>query len=561
MTAWLVDPLKRPTLIGDSIETVQDDVASPAPVQTDKSLITSDFASSGYAIARSNWDSEPADSTYLVLMGGYHSKTHKHRDDLSFEWFEQGHKRISDSGKYGYWADERRAYVLSSRAHNSVEIEDFDIYRMSPYGSIIKGNDLLDADTVEMKGSLEYRALSHRRKLTMRRARWLIVDDELSFVRRRQATQWFHLGPDHRLNTVSGNKARFEGPDGIPLVIEALGSGVRMVVYNGDCQASQGFISTNDDQFEASFAVGFIVEGTNHRIVTILGLGDDAQAEGVDHAVFRQNAVIETPHTRHASQPSPIGEPVQWSFLGLDAMTLHDGLNSYSMTVPGDRVTFVANHDEDAKEMLVLLDGHDADSSSSSWNVDDLAGANHAVTTLAFQDPTTTRFQDVRTGFFLGDEEHDGLHLIERVVRMSASGAGIQEESISIVGWGASAFAALKLGDSLKKARIVAVDPEPSVMTTDLIEPDQLLGKVFPDWQKHQLELVYRRRLELSAPSESRTGATHLLVTTGFSKTPAGQDLLSRAETWAHTNLMRLESDDWQSVLDVLLGEAEATDR
>src|SRR5690606_13818201 len=139
VTPWLVDPRKRPAAVGDSTATVQEDLEFPPDqVDVDAGLLVSAFRSAGYQVIRSPWSTPAGEATYLFFTGAYHSKTHKHRDCLSFEWFEAGHKRLVDSGKYGYFADDLRRYVLSARAHNTVEIEGLDILRMSPYGSAVR---------------------------------------------------------------------------------------------------------------------------------------------------------------------------------------------------------------------------------------------------------------------------------------------------------------------------------------------------------------------------------------------------------------------------------------
>ena len=41
-------------------------------------------------------------SSYLAQTCAFHSRVHKHADDLSLIWWEHGHQILIDPGKYGY---------------------------------------------------------------------------------------------------------------------------------------------------------------------------------------------------------------------------------------------------------------------------------------------------------------------------------------------------------------------------------------------------------------------------------------------------------------------------
>src|SRR5699024_9968230 len=60
---------------------------------------------SGYAFVRSPQPQLPekrSQSGYLAFQAGFHSRAHKHADDLTFTWFDRGREILVDSGKYGY---------------------------------------------------------------------------------------------------------------------------------------------------------------------------------------------------------------------------------------------------------------------------------------------------------------------------------------------------------------------------------------------------------------------------------------------------------------------------
>ena len=272
VTPWLVDPLKRPAAVGDSTATVQEDVEVPAD-QVDADLLVSAFGSAGYQVIRSQWSTPADEATYLFFTGAYHSKTHKHRDCLSFEWFEAGHKRLVDSGKYGYFADDIRRYVLSARAHNTVEIEGLDILRMSPYGSAVRSCAVDSNGICEVRGELNFRAIRHLRRLFLNPGKWIVVADQLSFNRRRTATQWFHVGLGHEFVRAYRSGAMFRGPDDKELWIETTCEESELVIHRGDTAAWQGFVSEKDDHVEPGFAVGYRLIAESASILSVVALG------------------------------------------------------------------------------------------------------------------------------------------------------------------------------------------------------------------------------------------------------------------------------------------------
>lgn len=107
---WLVDPLKRPVLVGDSLLTVQSHVDFPQ--SGGREPVVSDLRKSGIAIVRSNWSQQPQASGMVYFMNAFHSTVHKHRDCLSFEWFDRGRRLVVDGGKYGYSKDKFRHHLL-----------------------------------------------------------------------------------------------------------------------------------------------------------------------------------------------------------------------------------------------------------------------------------------------------------------------------------------------------------------------------------------------------------------------------------------------------------------
>ncbi len=84
------------------------------------------YPDSGYAVLRNQWEINN-NTVQVVFHASFHTKTHKHHDDLSFIVY--GHKQplLIDTGKYNYnYHDPKRSYVVSNQAHNTICVDDRD---------------------------------------------------------------------------------------------------------------------------------------------------------------------------------------------------------------------------------------------------------------------------------------------------------------------------------------------------------------------------------------------------------------------------------------------------
>lgn len=199
---------------------------------------------SGYAFIRSPQPSSPGtriDSSYLAFQAGFHSRAHKHADDLSFIWFDRGQEILIDAGKWAYgpllpadsplradgyyYAAPERQYVESVSAHNTVEIDNriHDRTR-KPYGS-----GLIDATSSQGEFRIEAAAphgdYSHNRTLTLNPGSSLEVSDSIASETedQRHASAWFLLNGELELIFHSDSKLTFRLSNGEMLEISSTG--------------------------------------------------------------------------------------------------------------------------------------------------------------------------------------------------------------------------------------------------------------------------------------------------------------------------------------------------
>lgn len=175
------------------------------------------FTEGGYWVVRVPGDDphDLNDYSYLALNAAFHSRTHKHADDLSFVWFDRGYNLLVDAGRYGYigkaeqgselwldghwYSDPWRVYCESTRAHNTLEFDDSNFPRkgVKPYGSALKRWGKLDCGVFFAEAEVkQFSAIRHARILFHMPHQWLIVFDWFHDNNDDPHTvkQWFHIG-------------------------------------------------------------------------------------------------------------------------------------------------------------------------------------------------------------------------------------------------------------------------------------------------------------------------------------------------------------------------------
>ena len=238
------------------------------------------FPAAGYAIVRAPAADGPEQDGYLFFTAGFQSRAHNHWDALSFEWFDRGAPVLVDSGVYSTNHDGRRDYVLSTRAHNTVEID-----RRNSDGGEPRPPEAIAAAELDGTFALVAEAhhpesvTRHRRILLYRPGEWLLVHDELRAMQGRTFTAWFHLEPGYRTERLAGGEllaARADG--GPPLRLFDLaggpGEGAAVEIVRGQsAPRMQGWFTAEYGRMVANDAIGFTRRGREARFATLLLLG------------------------------------------------------------------------------------------------------------------------------------------------------------------------------------------------------------------------------------------------------------------------------------------------
>lgn len=153
------------------------------------------------------WGVTRNDGTRLLVDSGIPGPPwqpgHAHCDMLSFELDVKGHPVIVDSGVAGYGGHPLREYARSTRAHNTVTVDELEqsevwsTFRMARQAVPEDPRASGDANAWRFEGGcrpFHDRTLLHRRRIELDHERLEVVD-EISGATGRRVTSWLHLHP------------------------------------------------------------------------------------------------------------------------------------------------------------------------------------------------------------------------------------------------------------------------------------------------------------------------------------------------------------------------------
>lgn len=268
---WMVMPDHGIVQVGDSLgaQSVRfpagDPSCSGAGAYESRCYMLKAFPATGYGIVRSNWATPKEAASMLFFMAAFHSTSHKHADDLSFELFEFGEPFLTDSGEYSYNTDAWRDFVKSTQAHNALTINGASnsLRPEDAYGSALKGV-MRHGDAFVIDGELLHPGSGalQRRRIFYKPKSWMLVIDQLSGGTVTTATQWFHFasqvqvtGPMLSADAYPMFKARLGG--GREVQVEQILPACPGTLAIGSTEPLQGWFTREITRMEPRYTVGF----------------------------------------------------------------------------------------------------------------------------------------------------------------------------------------------------------------------------------------------------------------------------------------------------------------
>lgn len=158
--------------------------------ETDTEIFSKVYYKEGYVILKNY-------NNYIFITAGDIKKNHKHADDLSFVLY-YGEEVFIDPGIYSYDNNSLREYQTSSRAHNTVELNN-ETYKYITNNQDDTGISLFkEFDNyfyVLMKNSSYDYAEIHRHFYVLKSDFTILIQDEVFSQDKILASQFFNLSP------------------------------------------------------------------------------------------------------------------------------------------------------------------------------------------------------------------------------------------------------------------------------------------------------------------------------------------------------------------------------
>lgn len=292
---WMVQPDGTIVQFGDSPATsvVSDDAKS---IDAQTRFILTDgkfgmanehelaaFEDGGYAFVRSPQPQhvgELADTGYLAFNASFHSRAHKHADDLNVVWFDRGHQILTDAGRFGYgdllpadselrkegfyYSSPERQYVESTVAHNTLMMdgENHRRVRRTPYGSGL-GECVVKSGRFDLSGRVRHVDYVHRRRIIYVPGEELRLLDAIHSAKEgsREAIVWLNINGAFELADVSGGMVKMTlDDDEHPLTLTLSGPGELVAPVRGQEFPMRGWRSRVDRELEPTWSIGFRIK-------------------------------------------------------------------------------------------------------------------------------------------------------------------------------------------------------------------------------------------------------------------------------------------------------------
>lgn len=244
----------------------------------------------GFVILQNKNIKNDKQSTYFTFTGGFHSKVHKHKDDLSVTLFMGGNEVLTDSGKYSYDIhDPIRQHIISPQAHNTIYIEGKTYSIREPINSysqlgITKVEKYKGMKIVTGVNNL-YENVNITRTCFLSDKNYLITVDNVRSSERQIATQNFNfpLGTDiksideHTFEININNKL---------YILRTQKTGTTEVKSN----EVKGFISHRFSKAEENKRITFSKDSKRSLIITLLIEKDEY--ENISDIQFENNHIL-----------------------------------------------------------------------------------------------------------------------------------------------------------------------------------------------------------------------------------------------------------------------------
>ncbi|TCN05305.1 heparinase II/III-like protein [Bacillus sp. BK006] len=231
------------------------------------------YPDGGYSIFRNNWNNDST-TTQIVFYSAFHSRVHKHHDDLAFTLYGHGMPLLIDGGKFTYEYDRpERNYVTSAYGHNTVRINntETDLSRIN----INKSGILSFLATKNIGYASGFHALSknvtHRRLLFYLKPGELIVLDLIKGGSNTNTELIFNLNSE-LISEMKNNKIIAYHQDEPVLYLQSLLGKTDFTKHRGETNPLKGWSSPTYGKFDENDLLVQNKKGAVIKYATYIGL-------------------------------------------------------------------------------------------------------------------------------------------------------------------------------------------------------------------------------------------------------------------------------------------------
>ncbi|WP_176461873.1 heparinase II/III family protein [Anaeromicrobium sediminis] len=210
------------------------------------------YCKGGYASFK---DFSKGRNTHLIFSSAFHSRVHKHHDDLSLILYKDNTPILIDSGRYNYnYNENERKYVVSSYAHNTVVVDEknTDIKRLNIKKSGLKSYYIDDNIGIVSGVHCLYDGVVHERIVIYLSSEDILVIDSLSGYKEHKYDQVFNLHPNINCSIKSNILFGNNGETSI-IIKDLLDGDNEIVLYNGQKEPLRGWSATNYNEFQKNY--------------------------------------------------------------------------------------------------------------------------------------------------------------------------------------------------------------------------------------------------------------------------------------------------------------------
>ena len=232
----------------------------------------------------------------LVFSAQFHSRQHKHADNLNVLYHLNDKPLLVDSGSFTYQYDlPERIYCESTRAHNTVEIDGLNHsrFRQDAFGSGLSFCTSMGPCTI-MRGSVHHSRLIssflpnnkihtrdgvkvdilHSRTIIHYPNRFLAIIDQIKSTESHDYIQWHHFSPEINIREYSAQRYELVNSDNekVCMVFSSDTESVPLesTIVRGQTQPHlQGWISHDGVELIENSALGYNCKGGDALFATV----------------------------------------------------------------------------------------------------------------------------------------------------------------------------------------------------------------------------------------------------------------------------------------------------